>query len=92
MDTSESLSVLFFLYATTGGSGQRICNLGSFSIGDQCLRSMCAMYLVLLLYVMGKIGWLLVLGVVCMLSSSSCVLYFSALLKAVIMVSYLYPR
>ena len=91
MDTNESLSVLFFLYATTGDSGQRICNLGSFSIRDQCLRSMCAMYLVLL-YVMGKIGRLLVLWVVCMLSSSSCVLYFSALLKAVMMVSYLYPR
>ena len=87
------LRVLFFLYATTGGSGQRICSLGSFWIRVQCFLSMCAMYLVLLLlYVMGKIGLLFVLWVVCMLSSSSCVLYSNALLKAVIIVSYLYPR
>ena len=53
---------------------------------------MCAMYLVLLFYVMEKIGLLFVLWVVCMLSSSSCVLYSNVLLKAVTTVSYLYPR
>ena len=85
------LRVLFFLYATTGGSGQRICSLGSFRIRVQCFLSMCAMYLVLLLYIMGKIGLLFVLWVVCILSSLSCVLCSNTLLKAVTIVSYLYP-
>ena len=58
----------------------------------QCLRSMCAIYLVLLLYCMENMGLLFVLGVFSLLSSSFCVVYFSALLNAVIMLSCVYPR
>ncbi len=58
----------------------------------QCLHSMCVIYLVLLLYCMEKMGLLFVLGGFSLLSSSFCVVYFSALLNAVIMLSCVYPR
>ncbi len=58
----------------------------------QCLRSICAIYLVLLLYCMERMGLLFVLGVLSLLSSSFCVVYFSVLLNAVIVLSCVYPR
>ena len=52
---------------------------------------MCAIYLVLL-YCMERMGLLFVLGVLSLSSSSFCVVYFSVLLNAVIMLSCVYPR